>query len=229
MFIARFSILLLLSLSLNALGAGPQRFDIQDFFTDGKLIATGIVVSGEALPVGSSQGVCGATFDVIIETEILGAKAGDKVKVHHITDYRYPSLEIGSRYFIYAEDKSKHRLINLGDAIDLDLNSKRPEKCHSQSTDLYIYREFTQRIDGENGFMWVGDFNISSWMGIQQITQTRALPRVYSGFHEGKYGMFTESRDYGFGKEEDGVRGGALQLEPVIKLFKSEFKKSLNK
>lgn len=229
MFNTKLLILLTLSLSINVFGSQPQQFDVQDFLNNGKLIATGVVISGKSLPTGNSQDICGVTFDVVIETEILGAKVGETIKVHHITDDRYPSLEIGSRYFIYAEDKSTHCLMNLGDTIDIRLNDERPDKCHSKSTNLYIYREFTQRIGGKGEFMWIGDFNRDSWSGIRQITQTRSLPRVYSGFYNNEYGMFVESWEFGFGKEEIDVRGGALQLEPVIELFKIELKDSLNK
>ena len=57
-------------------------------------------------------------------------------------------------------------------------------------------------------------------MGLQQIKQAKTLPWVYSGFKDDKYGMFTESWKYGFGK--DNVFGGAPQLEPIIELFKQQ-------
>jgi len=212
--------LIALLFTFSSYGIGPKQFDIKDFFSDAKFIGTGVVISGFSLPKSSLENFCGATFEVLVVTPILGAKKGEIVKLHHIMDNRFSSLEIGSKYFIYAEDRSTHKLINLGDEIDISLNDPRPKSCHSKTTDLYIYREFTQKINSESGYSWIGDFNIDSWMGLQQIKQAKTLPWVYSGFKDDKYGMFTESWKYGFGK--DNVFGGAPQLEPIIELFKQQ-------
>ncbi len=212
--------LIALLCTFSSYGIGPKQFDIKDFFSDAKFIGTGVVISGFSLPKTSPEESCGATFEVLVVTPILGAKKGEIVKLHHIMDNRFSSLAIGSKYFIYAEDKSTHKFINLGDEIDISLNDPIPNSCHSKTTNLYIYREFTQKINSESGYSWIGDFNIDSWMGLQQIKQTQKLPWVYSGFKDGKYGMFTESLKYGFGK--DNVFGGAPQLEPIIELFKQQ-------
>jgi hypothetical protein len=212
--------LIALLFTFSSYGIGPTQFDIKDFFSDAKFIGTGVIVSGISLPKSSPENSCGATFEVLVVTPIFGAKKGEIIKLHHIIDNRFSSLEIGSRYFIYAEDKSTHKLINLGDEIDISLNDPRPKSCHSEETDLYLYREFTQKISSENGYSWIGDFNANSWMGLQQIKQTRTLPWVYSGMKDNNYGMFTESRGYSFGN--DNVFGGALQLEPIIELFKQQ-------
>jgi hypothetical protein len=210
--------LIALLFTFSSYGIGPTQFDIKDFFSDAKFIGTGVVVSGISLPKNSPENSCGATFEVLVITPILGAKKGETVKLHHIMDNRFSSLEIGSKYFIYAEDKSTHKLINLGDAIDISLNDPRPKSCHSKATNLYIYREFTQKINSESGYSWIGDLDLNSWMGLQQIKQAKTLPWVYSGLKDNRYGMFTESWNYGF--STDNVFGGAPQLEPIIELFK---------
>jgi hypothetical protein len=228
MFKLRLLITILSLAALNAYAAGPQQFAIQDFFPESKLIAIGMVIEGKAMLNKKTSDVCGVTFDVVLEEVVKGGKAGEIVKVHHITDDRFGSLEIGSHYFLYAEDRSTHELINLGDALDITLNKERPKECHSSTTNLYIYREFTHKINGSDGYVWIGEFDLDSWEGIQQITETRRLPRVYLGSHEGGYGYFLESREYGF-QNDDKVQGGALALEPVMNLFKTEYAKSLNK
>jgi|GEM_PF-7135124 len=215
--------LIALLFTFSSYGIGPTQFDIKDFFSDAKFIGTGVVISGFSLPQNTPEDACGATFEVLVTTPILGADKGEILKLHHIMDKRFPSIEIGSKYFIYAEDKSTHKLINLGDEIDISLNDPKPNYCHSKATNLYIYREFTQKINSESGYSWIGDFNLDSWMGLQQIKQTKTLPWVYSGIKDNKYGMFTESWEYSFDK--DNVFGGALQLEPVIKLFKEHAEK----
>ncbi len=218
-----FSFVCLCLFTLASYGVAPTEFDIKGFFTDAKFIGTGIVISGISIPEKTPKSTCGATFKVLVESPILGAKQGEIIEIHHLMDSRFPSLEIGSRYFIYAEDKSTHKFINLGDMIDSSLNDSKPKSCHSQTTSLYIYREFTQKISSEDGFNWIGEFSLGSWTGLQQIKQTKSLPWVYSGIRGSKFGMFTESWDYWLGKEN--VFGGALQLEPVIKLFKEQVEK----
>lgn len=219
--------LISLLFTFSSYAIGPSQFDINIFFDDAKFIGTGVVISGQVEPKLDPLNSCGATFDIQVETEILGAKTGEIIKVHHLMDYRFPSLEVGSKYFFYAEDRSTHKLINLGDEIDPSLSDPKPELCHSKTTNLYIYREFTQKINEEDGFRWLGDFSRDNWTGLQQIKQTKQFPRVYSGFKDSKFGMFTEAKGFGYGNEL--VFGGAIQLEPVIKLFQDQAKKSLNK
>ncbi|GAA5214057.1 hypothetical protein ACFSJ3_03895 [Corallincola platygyrae] len=110
----------------------PRSFDIDDFFHDGKLIATGVVIDGEAIFADDAFAPCGVTFTVRIEEQILGAKKGELVKVHHLPESRYPSLAVGSRYFFYAEDRSTHQFMVMGDEIDIPLEDNRPEKCHAK-------------------------------------------------------------------------------------------------
>jgi len=130
-------------------------FDISGFREDVTFLGVVEITSAEARPAKDANGyICGVSYEAKVIEPIYGKSDSKNVDLHMLLDPRMGYLfgdvirflEVGSRYIIYAESRSTHRLVSLTDVLrrapDYD------EGCYSSSASThYIYPEFTSKVE----------------------------------------------------------------------------------
>jgi len=162
---------------ISSYAASPPRYYLTNFLQDAKFIGTVTITSGKALHNELGK-ICGIAYEGFVTNSVIGTPKGNSIKLHHLKDirtsYGVEPLEVGSDYFIYAENRNTHKLLQLSDGM-----ARFPqysEECHTNSNALYIYREFSDKIKisrGEKRIEYTG-----SW-GMRLIQEFKEANAVY--------------------------------------------------
>ena len=178
-----------------------------------RFIGTVNVVSGEALPVDDSDGVCAVRYTARVNESALGPDAGSTVELIVLKDHRDDMnlgfLEVGSEYFLIAGSSESHVFYGITDIV-----FSRDEElidCAPVEDAFYVFQEFSSRVQ-----MHIEPVVSNYWL--LQIAGIRDLESYYRSDDDSDFDMtpraLTERE-----RLSPQVRFLALPLDTLLEYF----------
>ncbi|RTE86264.1 MULTISPECIES: hypothetical protein [Gammaproteobacteria] len=155
----------------------PPKISTSELFKDAGFI--GVVEIAEVhatLGYDTWGSVCGVTYRAHVEESVKGPITNEELFLHVLSNSQNEVLEVGEKYFVYAEGRESQESVLLESPFRRDLEFF-PEDCFSKiDSALYVDLRFSPKMEEI-----VGVEAVTSW-GIERINGTTELRSVW--FHE---------------------------------------------
>lgn len=146
--------------------------DKHEIYQDARFIGTAVILSGTSVTTkDGGHDVCGASYTAFVTGSVLGPSTGSTIRLHVLKDFREEMrlgfLEVGSEYFVFAGDRKSHGFIQLTDVYSQVIKS--PEQCHADDDAFYVFREFSGRLERQNGDQVLTNHYIRQIDGVNEL------------------------------------------------------------